>query len=58
MANIVVIVLIIIALFFSIKSIIKARKNGKTCGCGCSDCSSCAMSGHCNESSKTSTSHR
>lgn len=44
--NIIVTALILLAVFLAIRSVIRAKKSGKSCGCGCQNC---AMQGKCHE---------
>ena len=45
--NMIVIAILLIIVYLSIRSMIKAKKSGKgSCGCGCAHC---AMSGKCHE---------
>ena len=51
-ATIIVSIIVIMCIVFALRSIIKDKKSGKSCGCG-SSCSGCAGSSMCNgESSK------
>ena len=38
--DILLVLLIAAALFLALRSIIRARRQGKTCSCGCSSCAS------------------
>ena len=45
LGNIVVILILLVIVFFSFRSVVRNRRQGKS-SCGCS-CGSCAMSGSC-----------
>ena len=54
-ANILIILVIAVAVFFAIRSMVKDKKAGKcscgsSCGCGCSGC---AMADKCHSKSKS-----
>lgn len=45
MTDIIVLLLVAVALFFCIRSIIRNKKRGgSSCGCGCTGCSGCGGS--------------
>lgn len=51
MTDIIVVLLVAIALFFCIRSIIRNKKHGgSSCGCGCAGCSGCGSSCGCGDS--------
>ncbi len=52
MIDAVLIILLVVIIYSSVRSIVKGKAKGSG-GCGCG-CSSCAMSGHCKSSTKHS----